>query len=96
NRALMRNQQALSGEINLFEHDFRICDAYAGGAQAMAKVQCPATLITGARDQMTPPKATKELAAALKADVVTVPTGHHLMAEAPDAVLAGLRRALQA
>jgi len=45
---------------------------------------------------MTPPKATKELAAALKADVVTVPTGHHLMAEAPDAVLAGLRRALQA
>ncbi|MBS0594542.1 MAG: alpha/beta hydrolase [Proteobacteria bacterium] len=96
NRALMRNQQALSGEINLFEHDFRICDAYAGGAQAMAKVQCPATLITGARDQMTPPKATRELAAALKADVVTVPTGHHLMAEAPDAVLAGLRRALQA
>jgi pimeloyl-ACP methyl ester carboxylesterase len=27
NRALMRNQQALSSEINLFEHDFRICDA---------------------------------------------------------------------
>ena len=94
NRALMRNQQALSGDINLFEHDFRLCDAYAGGADAMAKVSCPATLITGARDQMTPPKATKELAAALKAKVVTVPTGHHLMAEAPDAVLAGLRGAL--
>ena len=43
---------------------------------------------------MTPPKATKELAAALKARVVTVPTGHHLMAEAPDAVLAALRAAL--
>jgi hypothetical protein len=26
--------------------------------------------------------------------VVNVPTGHHLMAEAPDAVLAGLRSAL--
>ncbi|HMO45970.1 MAG TPA: alpha/beta hydrolase [Rubrivivax sp.] len=94
NRAMMRNQQALSDEVNLFEHDFRICDAYKGGAEAMAKVQCPTTLITGARDQMTPPKATKELAAALKAKIVTVPTGHHLMAEAPDAVLAGLRGAL--
>ena len=94
NRALMRNQQALSKDLNLFEHDFRLCDAYAGGAEAMAKVSCPTTLITGARDQMTPPKATKELAAALKAQVVTVPTGHHLMAEAPDAVLAGLRGAL--
>jgi pimeloyl-ACP methyl ester carboxylesterase len=96
NRALMRNQQALSSAVNLFEHDFRICDAYAGGAQAMARVQCPTTLITGTRDQMTPPKATKELATALKARVVTVPTGHHLMAEAPDAVLAGLRGALGA
>jgi len=96
NRALMRNQQALAKDLNLFEHDFRLCDAYAGGAEAMAKVSCPTTLISGARDQMTPPKATKELAAALKAQVVTVPTGHHLMAEAPDAVLAGLRGALSA
>ena len=96
NRALMRNQQALSHEVNLFEHDFRLCDAYAGGAEAMAKVRCPATLITGARDQMTPPKATSALVAALKAKVVTVPSGHHLMAEAPDAVLAGLRGALGA
>ncbi|MBN8491828.1 MAG: alpha/beta hydrolase [Burkholderiales bacterium] len=96
NRALMRNQQALSADINLFEHDFKLCDAYAGGAEAMAKVQCPATLIVGARDQMTPPKATKELATALKARVVTVPAGHHMLAEAPDAVLAGLRGALGA
>ena len=94
NRALMRNQQALTGDINLFEHDFRLCDAYAGGAEAMAKVNCPTTLITGARDQMTPPKATKELAVALKAKVVIVPAGHLMPAEAPDAVLAGLRGAL--
>ena len=96
NRALMRNQQALSSDVNLFEHDFRICDAYAGGTAAMAQVKCPTTLITGARDQMTPPKSTQALAAALQARVVTVPTGHHLMAEAPDAVLAGLRAALAA
>jgi pimeloyl-ACP methyl ester carboxylesterase len=96
NRALMRNQQARAADINLFEHDFKLCDAYAGGAAAMARVRCPATLITGTRDQMTPPKATQEVAAALKAQVVQVPSGHHLMAEAPDAVLAGLRHALQA
>jgi pimeloyl-ACP methyl ester carboxylesterase len=96
NRALMRNQQALSSDINLFEHDFRICDAYRGGEQAMARVQCPTTLITGTRDQMTPPKATKELAAALKATVVMVPAGHLMPAEAPDEVLAGLRGALGA
>jgi pimeloyl-ACP methyl ester carboxylesterase len=94
NRALMRNIHDGQKELNLFEHDFRLCDAYAGGAVAMAKVKCPATLIVGERDQMTPPKATRELAAALQAKVVTVPTGHHLMAEAPDAVLAGLRGAL--
>jgi pimeloyl-ACP methyl ester carboxylesterase len=94
NRALMRNTQQAQQALNLFEHDFRLCDAYAGGAAAMAKVSCPSTLIVGERDQMTPPKATRELAAALKAKVVTVPTGHHLMAEAPDAVLAGLRGTL--
>jgi pimeloyl-ACP methyl ester carboxylesterase len=94
NRALMRNTQDSQKELNLFEHDFRLCDAYAGGTTAMAKVTCPTTLIVGERDQMTPPKATKELATALKARVLHVPTGHHLMAEAPDAVLAALRVAL--
>ena len=57
-------------------------------------MQCPVTLVVGERDQMTPPKATRELAQALKAQVHTVPTGHHLMAEAPDAVLTALRGAL--
>jgi len=94
NRALMRNIQGGQKQLNLFEHDFRLCDAYADGTAAMAKVRCPTTLIVGERDQMTPPKATKELAAALQARVVHVPTGHHLMAEAPDAVLAALRGAL--
>jgi len=62
----------------------------------MAKVQCATTLIVGARDQMTPPKAAKALAATLKATVVTVAAGHLQPAEAPDAVLAGLRGALGA
>jgi pimeloyl-ACP methyl ester carboxylesterase len=93
NRALMRRTLAGNRDVNLFHHDFSLCDRYAGGETAAAKVSCPVTLIVGDRDQMTPPKATKALAAALKARVVPVPTGHSLMAEAPDAVLAALRSA---
>jgi pimeloyl-ACP methyl ester carboxylesterase len=93
NRALMRRTLAGNRDVNLFHHDFSLCDRYAGGEAAAAKVACPVTLVVGDRDQMTPPKATKTLAAALKARVVPVPTGHSLMAEAPDAVLAALRSA---
>ena len=97
NRALMRRTLAGCPPVdgrNLFEHDFRVCDAYANGLQAAAMVRCPATLILGAGDQMTSPKATRDLTAALKARVATVPSGHSLMGEAPDAVLAALRAAL--
>jgi pimeloyl-ACP methyl ester carboxylesterase len=54
------------------------------------------TLVLGARDQMTTPKSTREIAAALKARVVSLPAGHSLMAEAPDGVLNALRQALSA
>lgn len=94
-RALMRRVLAgypSAGGANLFEIDFRACDAYAGGQEAAAKVTARARLVLGARDQMTPPKASAALAQALKAEVSTVPAGHALMQEAPDAVL----RALQA
>ena len=96
NRALMRNMQDGQPALNLFEHDFRVCDAYTGGTEAMTKVQCPTTLVVGERDQMTPPKYTKDLAAALKAKVAMVTAGHLMPAEAPDAVLAALRGALGA
>jgi pimeloyl-ACP methyl ester carboxylesterase len=94
NRALMRRTQAAQAEANLFHHDFSLCDRYSGGADAMAQVVCPTTLVVGERDQMTPPKATRGLAQGLKATVRTVPAGHNMMAEAPDAVLAELRSAL--
>ena len=80
--------------IDLFTHDFQLCDRYAGGLQAAAKVACSVHFILGARDQMASPRASCELGAALKAQVVTLPAGHHLMAEAPDAVLAAMRVAL--
>ena len=48
----------------------------------------------GDADQMTPPRATRDIAAALKAKVVMLHSGHSLQAEAPDELLAALRGAL--
>ncbi|MFN0185052.1 MAG: alpha/beta fold hydrolase [Aquabacterium sp.] len=95
NRILMRRTQRGWAQGNLFEHDFSVCNQYAGGLQAAARVTCPAHLILGERDQMTPPRATREIVAALKATVQTIPDcGHSIMLEQPDATLAALRRAL--
>ncbi|HET7796224.1 MAG TPA: alpha/beta hydrolase [Rhizobacter sp.] len=90
NRALMRRQQAAyaaAGHGNLFHQDFLVCDSYTAGLEAAAKVRCPARLILGANDQMTAPKGTAAVAAALHANCVTLPAGHSLMGEAPDGVL---------
>jgi pimeloyl-ACP methyl ester carboxylesterase len=93
-RALMRRVHTAQRSVNLFHHDFTLCDNYANGLQAAAKVRCPATLIIGERDQMTTPRQTRDIAQALKARVITVPAGHDLMAEAPEAVLMALREVL--
>ena len=94
NRALMRRVQAGQTAVNLFHHDFGVCDRYAGGLEAAAKVTCRVSMILGERDQMTVPRQSREIAVALKARVHTVAAGHALMTEAPDAVLAALREAL--
>jgi pimeloyl-ACP methyl ester carboxylesterase len=90
-RALMRQVLAAQGDAALFHTDFSACNHYAGAQAAAAKLNCPAHLVLGAQDQMTPPKAAAALAAMLKAQVTTVQAGHHLMAEAPEAVLKALR-----
>ncbi len=95
NRALMRRIQAGQTELNLFEHDFMVCNAYANGLEAAALVRCPVSFILGASDQMTQPKQSVSLATALKAQVHIVAAGHSMMAEAPDAVLTALREALR-
>ena len=93
-RALMRRVQGAQRSVNLFHHDFTLCDSYAGGLQAAAKVRCPVTLILGERDQMTAPRQAREIASALNARVVTTPAGHDLLAEAPEQVLSALREVL--
>ncbi len=93
--ALMHRIQA-SGlpHGNLFEHDFRVCDAYANGLEAAAAVRCPAHVIVGTRDVMTPPKAAAQLGETLRARVTRLRAGHALMQEAPDALLAAMRQAV--
>lgn len=73
-------------------NDLKACNEYAGGEAAAAKVQCPALFILGPRDQMTPAKAGLALARLVPgAQVVQLaPSGHSLMAEAPDATLDAL------
>lgn len=94
NRALMRRTVAGVTDRNLFEHDFRVCDQYAGGMEAAAKVACPVDCILGERDQMTLPKSSAAIVAALRATVFRLPAGHSLMSEAPDGVLNVLRQVL--
>jgi pimeloyl-ACP methyl ester carboxylesterase len=90
----MRRMQAGQPQMNLFEHDFGVCDRYANGLQAAAAVTCPVHFVLGSADQMTSPKVTREIAGALKARVHMLASGHCLMQEAPDGVLGALRAAL--
>jgi pimeloyl-ACP methyl ester carboxylesterase len=93
NRALMRRVQAGWSEGNLFLTDFEVCNRYAGGLDAAARIGCPVAFVLGARDQMTQPRQAAALAEALSADVTTIGAGHAMMTEAPDPVLAAVRRA---
>lgn len=93
--ALMRRLQSRQTAVNLFENDFQVCDRYAGGEAAAARVNCPVHFILGALDQMTSPKQNVVLGELLKPRIQKLPAGHALMAEAPDAMLTALKAALQ-
>ncbi|WP_431257040.1 alpha/beta fold hydrolase [Roseateles chitinivorans] len=98
NLALMaRMQDGYDPHGNLFEHDFLVCDRYQGAPEAVAKVTAAGLrteMILGAKDAMTPPKAAKQLVEMLGARVQTLPAGHSLMTEAPEAMLNALKAAL--
>jgi pimeloyl-ACP methyl ester carboxylesterase len=68
--------------------DFGACVAYSAALDAAAAVTCPATVVIGLGDKMTPPKSGRALAAALpSAQVIELPgTGHSMMTENPRAV----------
>ncbi len=75
-------EKAMPGVLH---NDLAACNAYREGFAAAAKVAVPALLISGERDQMTPLKGARALAAKISgARLVALPAaGHMLMAERP-------------
>jgi pimeloyl-ACP methyl ester carboxylesterase len=69
---------------------FEACNRWKSGPET--RVRCPALLIIGASDSMTPPRIGRQLADKIAGSrtVVIPDSGHMMMAEAPDAVLDAL------
>lgn len=72
--------------------DFSASNAWGGGLAAAAKVACPALVVSGDGDRMTPPAAARPLIEALPdATAVTIADcGHMHMAEQPGRTLDAL------
>jgi pimeloyl-ACP methyl ester carboxylesterase len=69
-------------------NDLKACNDY----RLAGNVSCPVLFVLGKRDVMTPPKMAADLQKALAGSktVSIAPSGHSLMAEAPDATLDAL------
>jgi pimeloyl-ACP methyl ester carboxylesterase len=94
--ALGRRVLASNPRVNVFHRGFKACDSYAGGEAAMAAITCPVLFVLGAQDQMTLPKTAQLLIGKAQdcgksLEVVSLPVGHHQMAETPDATLFAIR-----
>lgn len=91
-RALMKRVLASNPRVNVFHRGFVACDSYRGGDAAMERLRCPVLFVLGRQDQMTPPRAAQSLQSrAADGRTVLVDSGHQMMTEAPDAVLAALK-----
>jgi pimeloyl-ACP methyl ester carboxylesterase len=94
--ALGKRVLASNPRVNVFHRGFVACDSYTNGEAAITALSCPVLFLLGSDDQMTHPKAAQGLigtarAAGQQVEVVSVPVGHHQMAEAPEATLTALR-----
>jgi pimeloyl-ACP methyl ester carboxylesterase len=67
--------------------DLAACNAWHGGLEAAAGIACPALVLAGELDRMTPPRQGARLADAISgARFVSLPRcGHMMMIEQPDA-----------
>jgi pimeloyl-ACP methyl ester carboxylesterase len=88
-------EQARPGVLH---SDLAACDAYRDGLADAARVKAPTLLICGEKDQMTPLKSARALAAAIPCATLTVlrGAGHMPMAERPDELLRALAAHLDA
>jgi pimeloyl-ACP methyl ester carboxylesterase len=96
-RAELERQRLASSPPGVLATDLSACAAYEGAAAASSHIHCPAVVIAGAEDRMTPPKLGRALAEALPTGefVEIAGAGHMLMAEAPEAVADALVRISQ-
>jgi pimeloyl-ACP methyl ester carboxylesterase len=93
--ALLGNYRRLLAQSppGLLYRDLKNCAEYQPDPAALKQVATPTLILTGSRDQMTPPKAGAAVAKLLgNARLHALDnTGHSMMTEAPDAVLSALR-----
>jgi pimeloyl-ACP methyl ester carboxylesterase len=90
-RARRLLERAAPGVIHT---DLKACNDYSGGFQHAAAVRCPALLILGECDRLTPARSAMRLAETLPQakTVILQRCGHAMLAERPDAVLDQLTR----
>ncbi len=83
------------GRPGVLHTDLKACDDYGGALEAAAKVRCPALLLIGEGDRMTPPVKGR-LGGSLKNSrtVVLRRCGHMMMIEQPNATTDALRQIL--
>lgn len=84
-------------KTGIMHTDFAACNAYAGGAEAAAKVLCPALFVIARRDAMTPARSAQAFAHTVKGARIAMieGSGHNMMGEKPDEVLDALVGFLQ-
>lgn len=87
------NDRAHAGVLHA---DLRACHAWQPKLEAIRALKVPTLVLGGRRDQMTPLKAGRALAAEIPgAKLVTLDAGHSMMSEAPREVLEHLRSFLR-
>jgi len=92
-RALVENSRP-----GVLAADFDACMAYTGAEAAAGATTCPATVVIGRGDKMTPPKGGRAVAAALGTPAVIelADTGHQMMTENPRAVKRAILATIEA
>jgi pimeloyl-ACP methyl ester carboxylesterase len=97
--SLFGSSRALNGRARdgVLATDLAACNAYRPAVDAMRALTVPTLVVVGKRDQMTPMKAGRALAAEIPgAKMVALDAGHSMMSEAPRELTAALRDYLRA
>ena len=85
--------RALNGRSHpgVLAADLKACNAWQPAMDKVRALEVPTLVVVGKRDQMTPARAGKALAAEIPgAKVVTLDAGHSMMSEAPRELLRSL------